>query len=974
MKKKLLCVSIVSLSLTAAILVGANTSQFVFAGGFANLAQWVHYAQLDPTEESKGIREYWVQCGGGYQFTEPDCDNIIEGSVYDTSEFAVDDDRWIPNEVDCDASYWYGKKWVALGTSITATSDTNNDGVITGQYPNTLEELSGLAQSNFAFEGANMGGHPFLVSLRSNYRSAIKNADLITIEGGINDWYAGRPLGNVNDTMPYYNDWTKGGINLITGHSSGTFAGSCYSLFTNLKNLNPTATIVALTDCSGPDGGICASDRANSKGLYLSDYNDMMEDIAEAVGIKFIDVGGECGITGADSQYFTDHVHLNADGGEIYANYIWDTLLTYTKKVHDDRDSVTVTFKTNGETINTQTFEKGGSAYSPYPGTYEKRDFLYWDSSLKNITEDTVINSVWTDNKITLSFDTDGGSAIADIVDFAGASIDEIEAPTKEGYVFDGWNPALPSVMPNSDLEVTALWREEDNLFSRLDESKGKMMMMDGSGNPYEFSESGHNLSDYIAVNGRSLLIEFDVNTVRNVAQYSTASLNIIPHYNTEGSAPQYSIYYESYSASNAYMTVTRNENHYQIMWEGYNYIRIAYQNYNVSNLSVKYAAYTLTFSDGENIISSQNVVSGESISAPDAPTKDGYIFDGWDKVVPSVMPNNDLTLTALWREEDDLLSRLDEEKGKRLTYSSGNPVVTNNSARNLSDYIPVNGKKIVIEFDVYTVRNANDYSGGSFNICPFSNTGGSAPSYSIFWESYSGANSSLTITKTDNHYRIIWNAANNYIRIAYEKANVYNLTVKYQKFTVTFSDGENIIDTQSVIYGESAIAPDTPTKEGYIFDGWDKTFTNITADKTVTAKWKDEDELYDSTQALQNTFLNSTANGTLNGYVTSNYFACNRNNSLRIVLLRSGANLGDFRVALGASNNDSYLGTWQFGSSSTSVLKEDGTYSVYHLTMVRETVGSYTYFTLTNTNPDMHYVRLSYQKSAISSVSVKAA
>ena len=58
--------------------------------------EWHHYNRKEPTETEKGIKEYWVQCGGGYQFSAPvDAEIIDKGSNYNTSEFAPDDDRWI---------------------------------------------------------------------------------------------------------------------------------------------------------------------------------------------------------------------------------------------------------------------------------------------------------------------------------------------------------------------------------------------------------------------------------------------------------------------------------------------------------------------------------------------------------------------------------------------------------------------------------------------------------------------------------------------------------------------------------------------------------------------------------------------------------------------------------------------------------------------------------------------------------------
>ena len=63
-------------------------------------------------------------------------------------------------------------------------------------------------------------------------------------------------------------------------------------------------------------------------------------------------------------------------------------------------------------------------------------------------------------------------------------------------------------------------------------------------------------------------------------------------------------------------------------------------------------------------------------------------------------------------------------------------------------------------------------------------------------------------------------------------------------KYSVTFCDYDGtVLDTQVVRAGENATAPQTPEREGYTFAGWDKDFTNVTANLTVTATYtKNED------------------------------------------------------------------------------------------------------------------------------------
>lgn len=63
--------------------------------------------------------------------------------------------------------------------------------------------------------------------------------------------------------------------------------------------------------------------------------------------------------------------------------------------------------------------------------------------------------------------------------------------------------------------------------------------------------------------------------------------------------------------------------------------------------------------------------------------------------------------------------------------------------------------------------------------------------------------------------------------------------TVWVKGCTVTFEDGSgNALSKQTVRQGSSATAPVTPTKTGCTFIGWDKDYSNVETDMTVTATW----------------------------------------------------------------------------------------------------------------------------------------
>lgn len=56
-------------------------------------------------------------------------------------------------------------------------------------------------------------------------------------------------------------------------------------------------------------------------------------------------------------------------------------------------------------------------------------------------------------------------------------------------------------------------------------------------------------------------------------------------------------------------------------------------------------------------------------------------------------------------------------------------------------------------------------------------------------------------------------------------------------KYTVTFMDGEKVLETfTNVPHGSAVTAPEVPKKDGKTFKGWDKDFSNVTSDLMINA------------------------------------------------------------------------------------------------------------------------------------------
>ena len=122
----------------------------------------------------------------------------------------------------------------------------------------------------------------------------------------------------------------------------------------------------------------------------------------------------------------------------------------------------TLTFDTNGgSTIAPITQDYDTAITAPADPTKTGYTFAGWTPVIPTTmpAENMTIKAKWTVNQYTLTFDTNGGSTIAPITQDYGTAITAPADPTKTGYTFAGWTPAIPATMPAENLTVTAQWR-----------------------------------------------------------------------------------------------------------------------------------------------------------------------------------------------------------------------------------------------------------------------------------------------------------------------------------------------------------------------------------------------------------------------------------------------------------------------------------------------------------------------------------
>ena len=82
--------------------------------------------------------------------------------------------------------------------------------------------------------------------------------------------------------------------------------------------------------------------------------------------------------------------------------------------------------------------------------------------------------------------------------------------------------------------------------------------------------------------------------------------------------------------------------------------------------------SYTITFeTDGGSPVSPVTLQYGKAVTAPDDPNKEDYVFAGWNGL-PSVMPAENITVTASWTAVQDPSSEEDPVPGGSISSSAG--------------------------------------------------------------------------------------------------------------------------------------------------------------------------------------------------------------------------------------------------------------------------------------------------------------
>ena len=344
-----------------------------------------------------------------------------------------------------------------------------------------------------------------------------------------------------------------------------------------------------------------------------------------------------------------------------------------------------VTFKDyDGSVLKTQeNVEYNTGATAPSNPTREHYTFTGWDKSFNNVTEDLVVTAQYIVDKNTVTFDSNGGSTIDSQLVNYGSKATKPSDPTNGNLHFIGWfvNPTLENIFNaetfvyntfdfNTEITgnttLTALWSIRLNI-----NTYGDGQIATGShGEELEFDD------------------EYSVTSVSELA-----IIGLYDSFDVEAKA---------------------NEGYHFVKWtkDGVDYSKNSKVTITLEDDIVELVAvfeideFTVTFKDYDgSIIDTQQVAYYTSAFEPDAPTRDGYTFTGWDKSFDNV--TKDLVVTAQY------ILTPGEVEVKEVEGNVGSATVSLNN-QNVEDLIELSADEqnaIATGNDIYVFVEVDDIS-----------------------------------------------------------------------------------------------------------------------------------------------------------------------------------------------------------------------------------------------------------------------
>ncbi len=562
----------------------------------------------------------------------------------------------------------------------------------------------------------------------------------------------------------------------------------------------------------------------------------------------------------------------------------------------------TVTFNSNGgSTVAAVEVNYGEKVTAPAAPTRDGYKFVGWyvgETEFKfeetNITDNITITAKWVIKTYTVSFNSNGGSAVEAVKVNHGEKVTAPKAPTKDGYLFAGWYLGETAYDFNgvvtADVELTAEWTpieytisyvlnggtNADDAVTTFTVESEEITLLAPTREGYSFD------GWYNAEIGGDKVTVIEAGSKGNITLYARWTITrysvTLNGENVSGSGD------EKVDHGAAYTYILRVVNGYSLpetvtikvggvsIEDGYTYNKASgVITINAGKITgdVEIIAegviktYTVTFnSNGGSTVQSQTVdYNGKATRPVNDPTKDGYEFVGWyvgetEFKFEETNITDNITITAKWVINTYTVS-FNSDGGStvdNITVNHGEKVTAPKAPTNdgyafagwyVGDTAYDFNTAVTADVELTAKWNAIEYT-ISYVLNGGTNAGDAITTFTV----ESGEITLLAPTREGYSFDGWYNAETGGDKVTViEAGSIGNITLyarwTTESHTVSFnSDGGSTVDNITVNHGEKVTAPEAPTKYGYAFAGWyvgDIAYDfnkAVTADVELTAKW----------------------------------------------------------------------------------------------------------------------------------------
>ena len=548
----------------------------------------------------------------------------------------------------------------------------------------------------------------------------------------------------------------------------------------------------------------------------------------------------------------------------------------------------TVTFVgKDGNTLKEQTVKKGESATAPEAPEIEGFTFSGWSGSFENVTADVTITAQYTEK----------GKADYTALN---AAIAQAETLNEDDYTAQSWS-SLQTALTNAKAVDKDLYAESQSVVDAATEALTSAIsaLVEQTFTVTFVGKDGNTLKEQIVKKGESATapeapeIEgFTFSGWSGLFENVTANVTITAVYTENGKA----VYTELDNAILAAEALTQaeyTESTWSTVASALMAAKAVDRNLYVVNQSIVDAAasaltsaisalvvktFTVTFvADGEEV-DSQTIEYGKNATAPANPTKDGYDFVAWNGNYTNVTA--DVTITAEFKIKTFTIKFVDwngtELSVQTIEYGSNAvpPTAPTREGYVFQEWV---GTYQNVTADAIVVANYNELSKANYTALDQAIAIAKAKSQSDYTsDSWTVLQTALASAEAVD--RNLLAESQSEVDQETTALNAAIGALVLQTYTVEFVVDGEVVSTQEVAPNASAIAPSTPVKLGFNFDHWDKDFSSVTADMTITAvfvvktftvRFVDWDNTLLSSQTVEyGASATTPANPTREGYI----------------------------------------------------------------------------------------------------------